>query len=227
EASQRQESDGTGPAVDEVRLLPERVHEVLTMAADYAKQAPRRRYISVDKASVFATSRLWRAIANQVSAATEVQFENVNVDRAAYELIRYPDLPAVIATEGIFGDILSDVVCARAGSPALCGSSTINPDRGFGAGITALFEPAHGSSPHRAGSRRSNPTGAWLGLAALLDWCSDLAPLGVSNRIRAALEILHTNGIRTYDLATEQSSSVGMDEFNRLLLAEVEVPQYV
>ena len=79
---------------------------------------------------------------------------DVNVDRAAYELVARADLPSVIIAEGIFGDILSDVVCARAGSPALCGSATINPDRRFGQGATALFEPAHGSSPHRTGSRR-------------------------------------------------------------------------
>ena len=61
--------------------------------------------------------------------ASGIAIADVNVDRAAYELVARADLPSVIVTEGIFGDILSDVVCARAGSPALCGSATINPDR--------------------------------------------------------------------------------------------------
>ena len=108
--------------------------------------------ISVDKASVYATSRLWRRTSLATAATTGVTIDNVNVDRAAYELVKYDQLPAVIVTEGLFGDILSDIVCARAGSPALCGSATINPDRPFGRGITALFEPAHGSSPHRTGA---------------------------------------------------------------------------
>ena len=211
--SRRTESDGTVPAVDQIVLRPDRVREVLELAAEYA--VPGRRAISVDKASVFATSRLWRALATAVAGERGVKFDHVNVDRAAYELVRFDELPAVIATEGIFGDILSDVVCARAGSPALCGSATINPSRGRG--LSALFEPAHGSSPHRTGSRRSNPTGAWLALAALLDWCEDLRPCGMSARIRAALADVHARGIRTYDLGGD----VGMDEFNALVLEEL------
>ena len=148
------------------------------------------RVISVDKASVFATSRLWRRIAHATAAASGIPFADVNVDRAAYELVARADLPSVIVTEGIFGDILSDIVCARAGSPALCGSATINPDRRFGHGATALFEPAHGSSPHRTGSRRSNPAGAWLALADLLAWCPDLAALGLHTAVRRALDLV-------------------------------------
>lgn len=217
--SRRTESDGTVPAVDQLVLRPDRVREVLELAAEYAAVAPGRRAISVDKASVFATSRLWRSLATAVAGERGVKFDHVNVDRAAYELVRFDELPAVIATEGIFGDILSDVVCARAGSPALCGSATINPDPDRGSGVTALFEPAHGSSPHRTGSRRSNPTGAWLALAALLDWCEDLRPYGMSARIRAALADVHARGVRTYDLAG--ADPVGMDEFNALVLEEL------
>ena len=223
--SQREESDGVSAAVDQLRLLPARVGEVLELAAGFTGDAPGRRYISVDKASVFATSRLWRATAMQVADRTGVAFDHVNVDRAAYELVSCPQLPAVIATEGIFGDILSDIVCARAGSPALCGSATINPDRNFGSGITALFEPAHGSSPHRTGTRRSNPTGAWLALAALLDWCPDLRLLGRATRIRSALEVVHRSGVRTYDLATPEQELVDMDGYNARILDELQALQ--
>jgi 3-isopropylmalate dehydrogenase len=219
ENSQRTESDGSSEAVDVIRLHPVRVREVLDLAADHAAVAPGRRHLSVDKASVFATSRLWRRLAAEVAAARDVAFEHVNVDRAAYELVKFDELPAVIATEGIFGDILTDVASARAGSPALCGSATINPDRGFGSGVTGLFEPAHGSSPHRTGMRRSNPTGAWLALAALLDWCPDLRPQGLGRRVRVALDEVYASGARTYDLATPSSGSpVGLDDFNELML---------
>ena len=212
---QHTDSDGTGPAEDRLVLEPERVREVFEIAAGYARRHPGRRAISVDKASVFATSRLWRRVAHDTAQASGILFADVYVDRAAYELVARPDLPSVIVTEGIFGDILSDVVCARAGSPALCGSATINPDRAFGHGATALFEPAHGSSPHRTGSRRSNPAGAWLALADLLAWCPDLAALGLHNRIRGALDcVLDGGGPLTYDLAAPGSETIGLDEFN-------------
>lgn len=215
----RRESDGHAPAEDRIVLDPARVEEVMSIGADHALRHPGRRVISVDKASVFATSRLWRRAAANVLAARGVDYDDVYVDRAAYELVQDPELPAVVITEGIFGDILSDVLCARAGSPALCGSGAINPDRDFGAGITALFEPAHGSSPHRTGSRRSNPTGAWLALAELLDWCPDLARFDLAARVRAALDTAIAARPATYDLAGPDAPAVAdLDEFNERVL---------
>jgi 3-isopropylmalate dehydrogenase len=217
----RVESDGTRAAEDRIVLEPERVRELFDIAVEHARQVPGRRAISVDKASVYATSRLWRRIAHQASAATGVRFDDVNVDRAAYELVKDEQLPSVIVTEGLFGDILSDIVCARAGSPALCGSATINPDRRFGSGATALFEPAHGSSPHRTGSRQSNPSGAWLALVDLLAWCPDLGALGVHSTLRKALDHVIDTAPPTYDLATAGEPTIDMDEFNERVLNAV------
>jgi 3-isopropylmalate dehydrogenase len=214
----RTESDGVSPAEDRLVLEPERVREVFGIAAEHARRYPDRRAISVDKASVYATSRLWRRIARASAEVTGVRFDDVNVDRAAYELVKYDQLPAVIVTEGLFGDILSDIVCARAGSPALCGSATINPDRPFGIGATALFEPAHGSSPHRTGSRRSNPTGAWLALADLLAWCPDLAALGLHTKVRRALDHVIDTAPPTYDLAAAGEPTIDLDQFNERVL---------
>lgn len=216
--SQRQESDGVRTAEDLLVLDPIRVQEVFDIAVSYARARPERQAMSVDKASVFATSRLWRRTAHLTRAATGVPFTDVNVDRAAYELVKADQLPGVIVTEGLFGDILSDIVCARAGSPALCGSATINPDRMFGSGATALFEPAHGSSPHRTGSRRSNPTGAWLALVDLLAWCPDLEPLGLHTKVREALEHAIATSAPTYDLAPAGTDPANLDQFNEAVL---------
>jgi 3-isopropylmalate dehydrogenase len=212
------ESDGASPAEDLLVLEPARVQEVFDIALGYATEQAGGRVISVDKASVFATSRLWRRIARATAAASGIAIADVNVDRAAYELVARADLPSVIVTEGIFGDILSDVVCARAGSPALCGSATINPDRRFGHGTTALFEPAHGSSPHRTGSRRSNPAGAWLAVADLLAWCPDLAGLGLHTAVRRGLDAVLAGAASTYDLAPPGAETIGLDEFNTRVL---------
>lgn len=222
-ADQRVESDGLRPAEDRIVLDPMRVQEVFDIAVEHARAAPDRRAVSVDKASVYATSRLWRRISRATASATGVALDDLNVDRAAYELVRDHDLPAVIVTEGLFGDILSDIVCARAGSPALCGSATINPDRDFGNGITALFEPAHGSSPHRTGSRRSNPTGAWLALADLFAWCPDLAASGLHARVRTALDTVVESAPPTYDLARPGAPVIDMDDFNERMLEELEI----
>ncbi|MGH8961904.1 MAG: isocitrate/isopropylmalate family dehydrogenase [Jatrophihabitantaceae bacterium] len=214
----RVESDGVRAAEDRLVLQPARVQEVFDIAVEHARRHRGRRAISVDKASVFATSRLWRRTAHTTTAATGVPFVDVNVDRAAYELVKYEQLPAVIVTEGLFGDILSDLVCARAGSPALCGSATINPDRPSGHGTTALFEPAHGSSPHRTGTRRSNPTGAWLALADLFAWCPDLAALDLHTQVRRALDTVIDTVPPTYDLAADGEPTIDLDQFNEHVL---------
>jgi len=216
---QRRESDGTNAAEDILVLEPVRVQEVFDIAVGYARARPGRRTISVDKASVFATSRLWRRTSQATRSSSGVDMDDVNVDRAAYELVRAEELPGVIVTEGLFGDILSDIVCARAGSPALCGSATINPDRPRGTGVTALFEPAHGSSPHRTGSRRSNPTGAWLALADLFAWCPDLAARGLHSQVRAALDQVIATAPPTYDLAERGCTNTSdLDQFNERVL---------
>jgi 3-isopropylmalate dehydrogenase len=214
----RVESDGVCAAEDLVALEPSRVQEVFDIAVDYARIHSPRRAMSVDKASVYATSRLWRRIAHATTERTGVGFDDVNVDRAAYELVKYDELPAVIVTEGLFGDILSDIVCARAGSPALCGSATINPDMPIGSGVTALFEPAHGSSPHRTGTRRSNPTAAWLALADLFAWCPDLADLSLHTRVREALDHVLSSAPPTYDLAAAGQDTIDLDQFNERVL---------
>jgi 3-isopropylmalate dehydrogenase len=215
---QRVESDGLRDAEDRIVLNPVRVQEVFDIAVEHARTHPGRRVMSVDKASVYATSRLWRRTSRATATATGLAIDDVNVDRAAYELVKYDELPAVIVTEGLFGDILSDIVCARAGSPALCGSATVNPDRAFGKGVTALFEPAHGSSPHRTGTRRSNPTGAWLALVDLLEWCPDLAALGLHKAVRRALDSVLDSGAPTYDLARPGEAVLDLDEFNERVL---------
>ncbi len=215
---QRVESDGLRDAEDRIILNPARIREVFDIAVEHARTHPGRRMMSVDKASVYATSRLWRRISRSTATATGLAIDDVNVDRAAYELVKYAELPAVIVTEGLFGDILSDIVCARAGSPALCGSATVNPDRKFGDGVTALFEPAHGSSPHRTGSRRSNPTGAWLALADLMKWCPDLAALGLHTAVRTALDSVLDAGAPTYDIARAGEATLDLDEFNERVL---------
>ena len=81
----------------------------------------------MDKANLFATSRLWRAVVGDQLAAAGVPVRNVLVDRFAFELAQDRVTSGLVITEGLFGDILSDLAAARAGSIALCSSASINP----------------------------------------------------------------------------------------------------
>ena len=131
---QRVESDGTRDAEDRIVLNPRRVQEVFDIGVEHARaasgpagderrQGQRLRHLAAVAAHLAGhrgRDTGWRSTTSTSTAPPT-------------SWCKYEQLPAVIITEGLFGDILSDIVCARAGSPALCGSATINPDRRFGA----------------------------------------------------------------------------------------------
>ncbi len=211
-ADTRTESEGTAPATDRFVLTPGQITELAELACDMVERGLASKVISVDKANLLATSRLWRKTAGRVASRRRVPIRHTYVDRMAYELA-HDDVvsDAVILTEGIFGDILSDLIAGRAGTIALVGSASVNPARPVRGRCVGLFEPSHGSAPRHAGTGRVNPSGAYMALVSLLEWfpeTADLAP-AVSDALSA---VLHT-GPWTYDLAPTGSEPVGTEAF--------------
>jgi isocitrate/isopropylmalate dehydrogenase len=195
----RIESDGTRPASDVFELTPERIRELADLAIGYAKTSGAQ-LISVDKANLLATSRLWRRLVTEAAEAAGVAVRHVYVDRMAYELGCMTPPEAVVLTEGLFGDILSDLSSGRAGSIALCGSASVRPEGGDNiARCVGLFEPVHGSAPLRAGQDRVNPVGGYLALAMLFEWFEETAKLAPHVR-QAVADALSTQPL-TYDMA--------------------------
>jgi 3-isopropylmalate dehydrogenase len=138
--------------------------EVERIAEVAFRQAAARsgRVVSVDKANVLETSRLWRATVERVAARhPSVHLEHQYVDSCALALVLEPRRFDVILTENLFGDILSDQAGGLTGSLGLLASASL----GNGPG---LFEPVHGSAPSLAGRDVANPIGAILTAAMLL-----------------------------------------------------------
>lgn len=196
----RIESDGTGPASDLLELDPARVRELAEIAIGYAKTSDLP-LVSVDKANLLATSRLWRRTVSELAEEHRIPVRHVYVDRMAYEIAASGPPEAIVLTEGLFGDILSDLACGRAGSIALCGSASVRPGDSTDDGrrCVGLFEPVHGSAPLRAGQGKVNPAGGYLALAALLEWFPETAKW--AEVVREALGEALASGPLTYDLA--------------------------
>ena len=211
-ASTRTESDGSQAACDEVILTPGQIAELAEMACDLVEQGLASGIVSVDKANLMATSRLWRSTTQRVADARGVPLRHTYVDRMAFELA-HDDVTAdtVVLTEGIFGDILSDLAAGRAGSIALCGSASVNPGPPAQGRCVGLFEPVHGSAPRHTGKGRVNPSGAYLALAALLEWFPETAELGppVTKALTDALQA----GPLTYDLTRTGSKPASTESF--------------
>jgi LDH2 family malate/lactate/ureidoglycolate dehydrogenase/isocitrate/isopropylmalate dehydrogenase len=216
-AADRTFSTDGGEAADVLRLTPERVAEVVHLGYDVLEQRGGGRLVSVDKANVYATGRLWRQTAGQVAQQRGLPIEHRYVDRAAFELGSGAEVPAVIVTEGLLGDILSDLAAGRAGSPALCGSASIHPGEPARGRCQGLFEPAHGSAPRRAGLDQVNPLGGFLALVALLQHFDETRELGV--RLRAATHTVLRDGPWTYDLAPEGVTPAATSEVADAVLA--------
>jgi isocitrate/isopropylmalate dehydrogenase len=221
DVSTRQESAGVGPARDELELGVAQIEELAAIACDELARTGGDRLVSVDKANLFATSRLWRRVVTRVAHERGVVVRHVYVDRCALELAHGDEVGDVLVTEGIFGDILSDVAAGRAGSIALCGSASVHPGPPRHGRCTGLFEPVHGSAPRHAGARRANPSGAYLALAALLEWFAETEDLGRS--VRTALSQALDTGPLTYDLAGPGRPVATTDEVAARVNANLEI----
>jgi 3-isopropylmalate dehydrogenase len=172
------------------RMEVERVARIAFTAA----RARSGKLVSVDKANVLATSRLWR---NSVNALHKAEFADVElthqlVDSMAMKLITNPSDYDVMLTENMFGDILSDEASVISGSIGLL------PSASLGTNGPGLYEPIHGSAPDIAGKDIANPIGAILSAAMMLRHSLDLEEPATA--IEAAVQKALKNGLRTHDL---------------------------
>jgi len=152
-----------GTVFDTCEYHPDQVERIARRAFDLARTR-RCDVVSVDKANVMETSRMWRRVVTALAADyPDVTLEHMLVDNAAMQLVRAPERFDVILTENTFGDILSDVAAEVTGGLGLSGSASL------GDGRAGLFEPSHGSAPDITGQGIANPTGMLRSTAMLLE----------------------------------------------------------
>ncbi|MFL5953747.1 MAG: 3-isopropylmalate dehydrogenase [Gaiellaceae bacterium] len=152
-----------GTVFDTCEYTPAQVERVARRAFELAR-GRRRSLVSVDKANVLDTSRMWRRVVAEVSRDyPEVELRHALVDSFAMELVTSPEGIDVVVTENMFGDILSDIAAAVTGGLGLAASASL------GDGGPGVFEPVHGSAPDIAGTGAANPAAMLRSLALLLD----------------------------------------------------------
>lgn len=167
----------------------------VTRVAGRLARGRRKFIVSVDKANVLETSRLWRSTVEEVlgNEFRDVKLEHMLVDSAAMHLIRKPSSFDVIVTENMFGDILTDEASMLAGSLGML------PSASLGAARLGVYEPIHGSAPDIAGNGIANPYGTILSVAMLLRYSLDLAT--EAQLIEKAVADAVSDGVRTADIA--------------------------
>lgn len=195
-SEERRTADGR-VAVDTLWYTDAEIRRVVRLAFELAR-GRRGKLMSVDKANVLATSRLWRKVVEEERPGfPDVQVGHQLVDSCAMLLVRQPAAFDVLVTENLFGDILSDEAAVLAGSLGMLPSASLG-DRRTAHGRFGLYEPIHGSAPDIAGRDLANPLGTILSAAMLLRW--SLGRDAAADAIEAAVGQTLDDGYRTRDL---------------------------
>ena len=152
-----------------------------------------KRLMSVDKANVLETSRLWREVIQALAPEyPDVTVEHQFVDSAAMLLIKDPRRFDVVVTANLFGDILTDEASQIAGSMGMLASASVGDS-------TGVYEPIHGSAHDITGKGIANPLASVLSAALLLDISFGLKE--ESDAIISAVDKLLKDGFRTKDIS--------------------------
>ncbi|MBQ0004892.1 MAG: 3-isopropylmalate dehydrogenase [Clostridiales bacterium] len=168
--------------------------------------------ISVDKANVLETSRLWREVVHRIGEQyPEVTCKDMLVDNAAMQLVRNPGQFDVVVTSNMFGDILSDEASQITGSIGMLASASLgNTKRG-------LYEPIHGSAPDIAGTGKANPIATILSAAMMLRYSFDLTE--EADAIEEAVNKVLDAGYRTADIAGGAEGALSCTEMTDTIIS--------
>lgn len=200
-----------GRVFDTCVYTPAEVQRVAERAFELARKR-RGKLISVDKANVLETSRMWRAVVTSMAPEyPDVELTHGLVDSVAMQIVMNPSQFDVLLMDNMMGDILSDVAAGVTGGLGLAPSASLG-DKGPG-----IFEPVHGSAPDLVATGKANPTGMLRSLAMALEFGIDEPALARSLEAAIAVALERTP---TPDVGGDATTR----EFGDTVLANLEVP---
>jgi 3-isopropylmalate dehydrogenase len=202
-------------AVDSMAYSDFEIERIVRVGFELAKKR-KKKLISVDKANVLESSRLWRTVTEEVAKEyPEIELEHMLVDACSMRIIQNPRYLDVLVTENTFGDILTDESSMLAGSMGMLPSASLAGVPEDGKGIFGLYEPIHGSAPRRANQNLANPIATIMSAAMMLRY--SLALTGEADAVEKAVDEALDEGYRTYDIMSEGMKKVGTSEMGDII----------
>lgn len=170
------------------------------------------RLVSATKSNgIIHSMPFWDQVVREVAEASHVQVESVLIDALAARAVLQPCSLDVIVASNLFGDIMSDLLAAVAGSIGVAPSANINPEKDY----PSMFEPVHGSAPDIAGKGLANPVGQLWASSMMLEHLGEPAAAG---RLMHAVEATLGAGTATHDLGGTASTEDFGDAVHSLLV---------
>jgi tartrate dehydrogenase/decarboxylase/D-malate dehydrogenase len=179
------------------------VDRILKYAFDLAMNRPRRKLTSATKSNgITITMPYWdERFAAMAAHYPDIATDQFHIDILCAHFVQHPDWFDVVVGSNLFGDILSDLGPAVAGSIGIAPSANINPERKH----PSMFEPVHGSAPDIAGRHVCNPIGqVWSG-AMMLEHLGE--PAAAAAVVAAIETLLREGGPRTRDMGGQAGTA--------------------
>jgi len=171
-------------AVQETIFTKKGVDRVMRFAFELARSRTARHLTSATKSNgIIHTMPFWDERFRDLAARyPEVKADQFHIDILSAHFVQHPDWFDVVVASNLFGDILSDLGPAIAGSVGIAASANLNPEKAF----PSMFEPVHGSAPDIAGKGIANPIGTLWSAQLMLDFLGEKeAAAGLMQAIEA------------------------------------------
>src|SRR5205807_8050654 len=177
---------------------------------------------SMEKRNVMKTGVLWNEVVNQVHAREfkDVTLEHQLADAGGMQLVRWPKQFDVIVTDNLFGDMLSDVAAMLTGSLGMLPSAALGEVDPKTRKRRALYEPVHGSAPDIAGKGVANPIAMIASFAMALRYSFGM--IKEADMIEQAIAAALAKGLRTADIASPGTQTVGTTQMGDAIIGELE-----
>ncbi len=189
------------------------VDRIMRYAFQLAQKRPKKHLTSATKSNgIIHTMTFWdERFAAIAKDFPDVATDKYHIDILAAHFVQHPDWFDVVVGSNLFGDILSDLGPALAGSIGIAPSGNLNPEKTF----PSMFEPVHGSAPDIAGKGIANPIGTLWSVVMMLEFLDEAE---ASQRLMNAVEAVTSEGkVLTPDLGGKGRTA----EFTDAVLAKL------